>query len=497
MSALRLTLVLALTIGGTAARAVAAAPEESVVRVFATLRLPNPSRPWAKQNPVEMMGTGVVIDGKRILTNAHVVLYASEVRVQGRDGGDRVDAKLAGIGPGIDLATLTVDDPEFLEKRPAMPRASKRPTTNTPVALLGFPVGGSGLATTRGVISRVDFAQYNALTVGLRLQVDAAINPGSSGGPALVDGRMVGLTYGQLGRAENVGYVIPNEEIDAFLDDLKDGRYDGKLRVDDMFQALENEALRGSLGLARSVRGVMIRHPAVADPKYPLREGDVLTKFGTMAVDNEGMVDYEPGLRLPFEALIPRVAKEDKIPVGLIRDGKPLEVELLLTRKDTRLVKSYQGQYPPYFVHGPLVFSPVLDEVAGYYMRGNPGAIMGSPLLSRSADHVDFPGEELVAVTAPFLSHRITRGYDEPFGNIVADVDGVKIKNLRHLVETLRDGQGEYLRIRFHGKMSETLVFRRAAVEEATSDLMSENGIPKRGSEDVLTVWHSKPALAR
>ena len=55
---------------GSVHGAVAAGPEDSVVCVFASLRLPNPTRPWAKQNPVQVMGTGVVIDGKTVLTNA-------------------------------------------------------------------------------------------------------------------------------------------------------------------------------------------------------------------------------------------------------------------------------------------------------------------------------------------------------------------------------------------------------------------------------------------
>ena len=64
-------------------------PEDSVVRVFASIRYPNPIRPWAKQNLVEVMGTGVVIDGSRILTNAqHIVFYASEVFIQDRKGAN-------------------------------------------------------------------------------------------------------------------------------------------------------------------------------------------------------------------------------------------------------------------------------------------------------------------------------------------------------------------------------------------------------------------------
>src|SRR5262249_51925650 len=101
---------------GLKARPAVAGPEDSVVRVYASLRLPNPVRPWAKQNPIEMTGTGVVLDKKTILTNAHIVIYAGEVFVQGREGGDRVGAKVASIGPEIDLATLTVEDETFLDK---------------------------------------------------------------------------------------------------------------------------------------------------------------------------------------------------------------------------------------------------------------------------------------------------------------------------------------------------------------------------------------------
>ncbi len=117
----------------------AASHEDSVVRVFATLRVPNPVRPWVKQNPVEVMGTGVVIDGKRILTNAHVVSYATEVKVQGRQGGDRFDAKVATIGPAIDLATLTMEDETFFEKRPPIRAQPSGPAPIRPSLFWGFP----------------------------------------------------------------------------------------------------------------------------------------------------------------------------------------------------------------------------------------------------------------------------------------------------------------------------------------------------------------------
>src|SRR5664279_1253274 len=80
--------------------------ENSVVKVFSTMRYPEPFRPWTKQQPQEVTGSGVVIEGKRILTNAHVVLYASQVQVQANQSGDKISATVESISPGIDLAVL-------------------------------------------------------------------------------------------------------------------------------------------------------------------------------------------------------------------------------------------------------------------------------------------------------------------------------------------------------------------------------------------------------
>src|ERR1700756_5665350 len=84
--------------------------ENAVVKVFATLRRADPLKPWTKQAPAEVTRSGVVIEGHRILTNAHVVSYASQVQVQGNQAGDKVFAKVVAIAPGIDLEVLQVDD---------------------------------------------------------------------------------------------------------------------------------------------------------------------------------------------------------------------------------------------------------------------------------------------------------------------------------------------------------------------------------------------------
>jgi S1-C subfamily serine protease len=466
-----------------------------VVKVFSQMRLPNPVRPWTKQNPIEVMGSGVVIERNRILTNAHLVLYADEIFVQGGQGGDRMEAKVAAIGPGIDLAVLSLEDEAFFAKRPPIPRGSKLPEITARVLVQGYPIGGTTLSTTQGTVARIEYETYETGGNGLRIQADAAINPGNSGGPALVDGKMIGVI---AGHAENIGYIIPNPEVDEFLADVADGHYDGKPHVLDQFQALENDALRAKLGAAKKVRGLMVREPNRRDPYYPLKEFDILTRIGPSEIDNEGMIQAQDNLRLSFISQVPKLARGGTVPVSVVRDGKPLEVALPVSRDPGRLIRGYEGRYPSYFVCGPLVFSPVVSDAVSMYFRYNPMlAGRSSPMTTRGSDQARFPGEELVVVTAPLLRTRMTKGYADPFGQVVSELNGTKVKNLVHLVELIRSSKDEYLTFRFAEQYSETLVFRRKAMIEATEALMSENGIPRRGSDEVLAAWNGKTTASR
>src|SRR6266478_5885453 len=76
----------------TSSESKAGTVENSVVKVFSTARYPDFYKPWTKQAPIEATGTGVVIEGKRILSNAHVVLWASQVQIQANQAGDKISA---------------------------------------------------------------------------------------------------------------------------------------------------------------------------------------------------------------------------------------------------------------------------------------------------------------------------------------------------------------------------------------------------------------------
>ena len=93
--------------------------ENSVVKVFSVMRYPDVYKPWIKQSPSEATGSGVVIEGKRILTNAHVVLYASQVQIQAKPGRRQISAAVEMVAPGIDLAVLKLEDDSFFESHRA------------------------------------------------------------------------------------------------------------------------------------------------------------------------------------------------------------------------------------------------------------------------------------------------------------------------------------------------------------------------------------------
>ena len=209
------------------------AVENSVVKVFTTSRHPDVYKPWTKLAPSEMSGSGVVIEGGRILTNAHVVQYASQVQIQASQAGDKISATVEAVAPGIDLAVLKLADEKFFESHHPLPRASKLPEIKDAVMVYGFPTGGDNMSITKGIVSRIEFAAYGLHVSGLRIQIDAAINPGNSGGPAVVGDKMIGLAFSHLSKAQNIGYIIPCEEIELFLKDIASGEYHGKPAIFD------------------------------------------------------------------------------------------------------------------------------------------------------------------------------------------------------------------------------------------------------------------------
>ncbi len=470
------------------------AVENSVVKVFATVRYPDPYKPWSKQAPHDITGSGAVIEGRRIITNAHVVLYASQIQVQANGAGDKLPATVEAVAPGIDLAVLKLDDDSFFDSHAALPLADQLPGIKDAVMVYGYPEGGTTLSITKGIVSRIEFVGYNQPTSGLRIQIDAAINPGNSGGPAVAGDHMMGLAFSRLsGGAENIGYLIPAEEIDLFLKDIADGKYDGKPALYDNYQTLENPALRTYLKLDKSVEGVIIHDPESRDPDYPLKEWDVVTKIGDTPVDDQGQIRLPGGLKVDFKYMVQRIAHDGTVPLTLVRAGQTMTVEVPAPARRPTLISEMDGGYPSYFVYGPMAFTEATTLFLGGMGNRTGGLVFrGSPLIRRAGDKQAFPGERLVVVSAPFFPSKLASGYGNPFAEVVKAVNGTPIKNLAHLVAVLRDCKDEFVKFEFKGRGGETMIFPREAMAAATEDLLTDNGVRTQGSPDMLAVWNKK-----
>ena len=471
----------------------------AVVKVFSTVRRPDPYRPWAKQSPSVVTGSGVVIPGRRILSNAHVVLYASQVQVQANQAGDKLSATVEAIAPGIDLAVLKLEDESLFEKHKPLQLSTTLPEIKESVMAYGYPEGGDNLSITKGIVSRIEFAEYGASVSGLRIQIDAAINPGNSGGPAVVGDKMIGLAFSHLRSAQNIGYIIPTEEIELFFKDVASGRYQGKPAMHDVLQTLENPALRNYLKLDKSVEGIVVHRPDSSQPDYPLKEWDIITHIGDTPVDNQGMVKLNGNLRVHFTYLVQKTAKDGKVPLTVFRAGKEVKLQLPVSTTRPLALPGLQGAYPSYFICGPLVFSDATQEFVApllgssdYYSQFLIST--GSPLISRLTDKPAFDGERLVVVTSPFLPHKLAQGYSSAFTQVIKKINGTPIKNLEHLVAVLRDCRDEFVTFEFNSRYGETLVFPRKEIVAATEDILTDNGIRSQGSPDTLTIWNGKPS---
>jgi hypothetical protein len=355
----------------------------------------------------------------------------------------------------------------------------------------GYPTGGSNLSITKGIVSRIEFAPYNPPVSGLRIQIDAAINHGNSGGPAVVGDKMIGLAFSSLGGTQNIGYIIPNEEIDLFLADVADGKYDGKPALFDELQTLENPALRSFLKLPADVSGIVVNEPYTRTGPSPLKTWDVITKIGDKPVDDQGMVQIGANLRIKFRYLVQKLAKGGKVPLTIVRAGKTMSIQMPVSPNYPRVVREDEGEYPRYFIYGPLVFSAATSGLISRGVRPSGGRMFTSPMYRRLIDAPAFPGEELVVFPSPFLPHKIARGYSSPAGSVLKSINGVVIKNLEHLVTVLRDSKAEFLTFEM-AQPGETCVFSRAELDASTEDILNDNGIRAQGSADLLKIWGAR-----
>lgn len=465
---------------------------KSVVKIFSTKSPPNMFRPWEITPPSEATGSGVIIEGRRILTNAHVVSWAQQIYVQPNESSEKLDATVEYIAEDCDLAVLSVDDEEAIKDLKPVPLAAKLPPLKTKVNVLGFPVGGDTLSVTEGVVSRIEWAPYNYGTMAIRIQVDAAINPGNSGGPGIIDDTIAGIVFSRLREGDNIGYLIPAEVIRHFLDDFKaDGKYDGFPRLRISGATLENPSLRDYLKLQRDQTGLVIHRIERPDIGDKIKPWDVVSACDGVDIDNLGMVPIGEGLRVGWGYLVSSKPPGSSVKLKLIRDAKTIETEVTTVTRDNSLIQRMTGKKPTYFVYGGMVFTPVTSEMISV-IPSQAFAVLGSrgSLLTKKIDddRTD-PGDEIVVLCCPILPHKITKGYGVSPLSVLTHVNDKPVKSLRHLITMIKENKEPFIIFRFEEDNEEKIVLEPKLVEKFGAEILRNNNIPSDRSEDLKDVW--------
>ncbi len=453
--------------------------EDSVVKIFVRSSPPDLISPWQRAGMRKQMGSGVIVPGGRILTNAHVVADAVTIEVVRAGIGDRYLADVEFEGPDCDLALLRVRDPEFLEGVRSM-EIGRLPPVRSQVQAYGFPIGGETISASSGIISRVEVAPYAHSREELLLaQIDAPINPGNSGGPVVSEGEIAGIAVQAMQAAQGIGYMVPAPVVRHFLDDVADGRYDGFPRLGVMLQPLESESLRASLLMTRKQSGALVIDLDYGGPAYGrLAPGDVILSIEGLPVANDLTVPW-PGIgRVHASHVFREKQIGDTLRLEVLRDGTVLQVVVEL-RSHSPLVPGRRSQRDPqYLVFGGLVFQPLTADYLSVF-RTVPAH------LAHYALDLNVITEERrqVILIQKVLPHPVNRGYQDWEDFIVRTVDGVAPRDMGHLARILDSADGPWLRIVTEGGLHLTLDPR--AARAAGSEILANFGISRDRSPDL------------
>lgn len=460
--------------------------KNAVVKIDTTYQDFNYANPWEQPDLKRAGGTGFIIEGNRILTNAHVVSSAVSIRVQRTNQRTFYKARIEYIAHDCDLAILVVDDASFFKDSSVL-KIGETPPLNSPVVVIGFPIGGDRVSITRGIVSRKDMDTYSHSQVDshLTIQVDAAINPGNSGGPALQNGQVIGVAFQVYTRGENLGYLIPPEVIRKFLTDIVDGKYDGYIDFGVLEFPTTNATLRKALGIDKVAKngetGVLVYSILPGSSVDGLlKDGDVILAMDGRSLSETGEVENQGELH-HYSELIDNLASGTQLKLKILRD-KQIK-ELSVTTKKSNLYDFQRKSYdktPLYRVVGGLVFQPLDAELMGQYGRAwTQGQKV--TLLYRYrfyAHHELYKETNRDVVFTRRLPDRINSDAEQYSECVVSSVNGNRILDFEDFSKKVDEAveKQEFLVLSFKNN-AVPLVIRSKDIQSASPGILKRYGI--------------------
>jgi S1-C subfamily serine protease len=456
--------------------------EKSVVQVFTSFQEPNWAAPWIFDLPHRASGTGFLIDGNRIMTNAHVVAWTTQLVIRKYHDPKPYFAHVEFVGHDVDLAVLKVDDASFYDGMQPLD-FGPLPKVRSTVVTYGFPAGGQQISYTRGVVSRIEVEGY--VHIGnkafLACQTDAAINPGNSGGPVIQDDKVVGVAFEGIAGLQSTGYFIPTVVVHHFLDDIKDGAYDGVPEAGLQLATFQNPAYRKMLRMpADSKRGVRVDQILdIPDTQAMIKPNDVILQIGDYPVDDDGTITFD-GNTVGVSAAVDLAQNGQTLPFKIWRDGAELDVNVPVhVYKDDDAQGNQYDVLPPYYIFGGLVFTPLsLDylKTFGQDWSDSAGRDLIYELVYR---HLEKPREwrPQPVVLASILDAPVNANFSTRGQAMVDKINGVRIERLSDVPKAFAAAKGPDSLIEFlpdhHFE-----VIRTDEAEKATPDILQTYSVP-------------------
>jgi serine protease Do len=347
------------------------------------------------------LGSGCIIDREGyIITNNHVIEKAQTIKVKLIDGKE-YDAKVIGRDPKTDLALIKIDAKNDLPV--AVFGDSNNLEIGDWVVAIGNPFGLE-TTVTAGIVS----AKGRVIGAGPYddfIQTDASINPGNSGGPLFnLEGEVVGINTAIVSGGQGIGFAIPINMARELLPQLKSKGKVTRGWLGVVIQKITPEIAK-SFGLQES-EGALVSDITEDGPaeKAGIKRGDVIVSFNGKAIKE---MDTLPKLVGATE-----IGKKAK--VGIIRDGKSLEVEVVIGElKDERLQASKKPEVEKDF---GLVVQNITPEIA---------------------KHLNLKDKRGVIVTDVQPGSPAQEG-DIRSGDIIKEISRKPIKNLEDFKEAMK-----------------------------------------------------------
>jgi S1-C subfamily serine protease len=422
----------------------------ALVKLRVTTQSWNSTSPWKKGAERTRTGRGFVVEPGVVLTKASVVQDPRMVEVTVANSARRYPARLKHLDLRIGLALVEITDESLRDSLKPLP-------VGDPVKLDDeFDIYQlSGDNTLERYTARV--VRASGRGTRLTLRVNTTLSSGGDGQVAFKDGKVVGLvmstTKGQSGT------ILSVETMRHYLDDFKDGVYQGCPAPGLWIQTLLRDDLRGYYGLADDQHGIAItRVMKGRTGDGVLKAGDVLLEVDGYDIDDEAKFVHEVHGRLDLSYIFQgRRYAGDKMKARVLRAGKEIDVEFELRSwpaAEMRVPDRPPGGRPQFLVVGGLVILELTGDLR--IMRSSGGVI-----LRRYKERAgwDQPSERKRIVYVDHVLKDVSnKGFEKLRHAPIETVNGRPIQLIADVAEALEKPQDGYHVFRFEGVESDFVI---------------------------------------